>query len=59
MTTRSKSLKKAQERYYQNHKAVYNRNSYKSRAKHFILDYADKGELEWLENLIQQRMGEL
>lgn len=56
---RSEALKKAQKKYYLKNKSRYKINSYRSRAKNFILKYATKKELLEYLKLIQKRLKEL
>lgn len=56
---RSEALKKAQKKYYLKNKSRYKINSYRSRAKNFILKYATKKDLLEYLKLIQKRLKEL
>lgn len=55
---RTEALKAAQKRYYEKHKHDSTINSYRSRAKNFILKYATKDELLWLRGLIDEKLKE-
>lgn len=53
---RSEAEIRAQKKYYLKNKSKYKINSYRSRAKGFILNYATTDELIWLRNLIDKRL---
>lgn len=53
---RSNAQKKSQKKYYFKNKDKYNINSYRSKAKNFILKYASKDELVWLRKMIDERL---
>ncbi|ALI52291.1 hypothetical protein [Lactobacillus helveticus] len=53
---RTEPEKKAQKKYYLKNKNMYKINSYRSRAKNFILKYATTDELIWLRGLIDERL---
>jgi hypothetical protein len=53
---RSNAQKKSQKKYYSKNKDKYNINSYRSKAKNFILKYASKDELVWLRKMIDERL---
>lgn len=54
--TRTESEKKAQKKYYLKNKSKYKINSYRSRAKNFILKYATTDELILFKGLIDKRL---
>lgn len=56
---RSESLKKAQKKYDQTHKFTRYKANKKSAGKNFILNYANKRDLEEYMQLIKKRMKEL